>query len=134
MIPVDGHSKTERTCRTRRNPSRTVAFWLVQTAIQRVVCNGVRLRATLRDGFVGSNVGFFGRGRRPTTVLNGWLSSCAASLLTLTASSAIELDRRQGRLFPEHRNNASPNTLVHFRVHDVDAVAAELAVEANTTS
>jgi hypothetical protein len=39
--------------------SRTVAFWLVQTAVQRVVRNGVQLRATLWDGFVGSNVGFF---------------------------------------------------------------------------
>jgi hypothetical protein len=39
--------------------SRVVAFWLVQNAAPRVVCNGVQLRATLWDGFVGSNVGFF---------------------------------------------------------------------------
>ena len=99
------------TVAARVRSSRTVAFWLVQTAVQRVVCNDVQLRATLRDGFVGSNVGFsFGGRRRPTAVLDGWLSSRAASLLALTASSAIELGRHQDRLFPEHRNNASPNT------------------------
>ena len=38
--------------------SRAVAFWPVRTAFQRVVRNSVRLRATLWDGFVGSNVGF----------------------------------------------------------------------------
>ena len=38
----------------------------VQDAVPRAVCNGVQLRATLWDGFVGSNVGFFadGTGRK----------------------------------------------------------------------
>jgi hypothetical protein len=39
--------------------SRAVAFWPVQTAVARVVRYGVRRSATLWDGFVGSNVGFF---------------------------------------------------------------------------
>ena len=62
-------------------------------------------------------------------------------LLALTAGSAIELDRRsayevargQVRLFSEQRGDASPSALVHFRAHDVDAFAAELATEASTT-
>ncbi len=46
------------TVAARVRSSRVVAFWLVQTAVQRADCNGVQLRATPRDGFVGSNVGF----------------------------------------------------------------------------
>jgi len=56
----------------------------------------------------------------------------AASLLTLTASSAIELASRS--TLPEHRINASPKTLAHFRVHDVDTVAAELGTEVSRGS
>ncbi len=41
----------------RITSSRAVAFWLVQEDAQ-WVGDGVRLCATLRDGFVGSNVGF----------------------------------------------------------------------------
>jgi len=39
--------------------SRAVAFWPVQGDASGAVWNGVQLRATLWDGFVGSNVGFF---------------------------------------------------------------------------
>jgi len=45
-------------CGTSVGLSRIVAFWLVQGDASGAVWNGVQLRATLWDGFVGSNVGF----------------------------------------------------------------------------
>ena len=50
------------TVAARVRSSRVVASWLVQNAVQGAVWNSVQLRATLWDGFVGSNVGLFRAG------------------------------------------------------------------------
>jgi hypothetical protein len=42
----------------RGGSSHVVAFWLVRVGAQLVVRDNVRRRATFRDGFVGSFVGF----------------------------------------------------------------------------
>ena len=56
--------------------SRIVASWLVRTAVQRILRNGVQLRAALRDAFVGSNVWLScGGGQEPADAVDGWLSS-----------------------------------------------------------
>ncbi len=73
--------------------------------------------------------------------LTTWLIDHGALSVELDCRTGRECEkacgnasRNQGRPFSEHQGDAGPDTLVYFRVHEVDAVTAEFAAGVDTTT